>query len=82
MSSYTVKSCEQYLDLFDLFTEFAVLGLSNPNPVKIITWHDSYERTPEMLYKTITDELLKNYKSPEVALTNSAHLHKRRGLFL
>ena len=80
MSFYGKNTSKGYTELLDTYLSYCGIALGNRQPVTVYKNYgrDNYERTPQMLFDEIIQELHKNYCSPDTAITNR---YNRRFIF-
>lgn len=81
MSFYGKNTLKGYAELLDTYLSYCWIALGNRQPVTVYRNYgmDNYERTPQMLFDEITQELHKNYRSPDKAITSR---YNRRFIFV
>ena len=80
MSFYGKNTSKGYTELLDTYLSYCGFALGNRQPVTVHKNYgrDNYERTPQMLFDEIIQELHKNYRSPDTVITNR---YNRRFIF-
>ena len=80
MSFYGKNTSKGYTELLDTYLSYCGIALGNRQPVTVYRNYgtSNYERTPQMLFNEITQELHKNYCSPDKAITSR---YNRRFIF-